>query len=400
MSEHSPTITMALIGPGVLCVFGLAFLWAWVIERRRHYLLLLAAAPPLFGLGILVQAFYWPPATVPNALLSALFYTLAVLLAAEAILARSGQRLGLAADVAILAVILGGLWFFAVIRPNLLARVYIQNFGYGFILLAAALRLLPLMRGRPVDRVLFWVLLVFALHFFPRTLLTIGLSAPVGPRAFGGSLFWHALHLSLAVLGAALATAILAAALSDLIDDLRRERDVDGMTGVFNRRAFEQRATLLLVDERAAPCTLIACDLDHFKQINDRYGHGAGDEVLKAFARLLSQGCRAEDLGGRIGGEEFALLLPRTGQERACEVAERLRGALSRLSFPSMPRDAVVTASFGLAQARPGDTLSQLLARADAALYRAKRAGRDRIVLETAAPEAGRRDPAPSLSPS
>lgn len=371
---------MALIGPGILCVFGLCFLWAWVIEKKRHYLLLLAGAPCLFALGVISQVFGWPPGTGPNAVFSSLLYTSAVLLAAEGILRRSGQRLGLLLDLAILAAITGGLWYFAFVAPNLLARVYLQNFGYGIILLIAALHLTSLMNRRLIDRILFWTLFVFALHFFPRTILTIGVEAPTTAPAFAASLFWHTLHLSLAVLGTALAAALLAAALSDVIDDLRHERDIDGLTGVLNRRAFEARAEAILAQAWRSPCALIACDLDRFKQINDRHGHAAGDHVLTTFGELLRRTARTADVVARLGGEEFAVLLPGASDNGAHLVAERLRDSLAAAPFPFLPGLEHVTASFGVAQHRPGETFEALLARADSALYQAKAGGRNRTV--------------------
>ncbi|ARQ01372.1 GGDEF domain-containing protein [Pseudorhodoplanes sinuspersici] len=376
---------MALIGPGILSVFGLAFLWAWIIEKKRHYLLLLAAAPVLFALGVIVQVFSWPPGVGPNALLSGLFYTLAVLLTAEAIVRRSGKRFGLPLDLVFLTAIMGGLWYFAYIAPNVLVRVYIQNFGYGLIFLVAALFLTHLMRGRRVDRVLFWVLLAFSVHFFVRTVLTIGFSAPVGVKAFGASLFWHALHLSLAVLGAGLALTVLAAALSDVIDDLRREGEVDGLTGVLNRRAFENRASSLMAKAEYTPCSLVACDLDRFKEINDRYGHAAGDEVLRVFGDFLRVAIRASDLAGRIGGEEFAILLPGSTRDDAYRLAERLRVDWSEVEFACLPAGKRVTSSFGIAEVRPGDDLFELLERADTQLYQAKATGRNRTVFDDAA---------------
>lgn len=371
---------MALIGPAVLCVFGFAFLWAWLIERRRDYLLLLAAAPALFAVGVAIQVFFWPPSVSANAMASGLFYTLAVQLAAEAVLRRSGKRLGRAWHLCAFAAVMGGLWYFAYVVPSLLVRVYLQNFGYGFVLLVASLQLTHLMRGRPVDRVLFWVLFAFGLHFFPRTILTIGLEAPGDLRVFQDSLFWQALHLSLAVLGAALATALLAATLSDVIDDLRRERDSDGLTGLLNRRAFEQRAVAALAGAGDAPCVLLICDLDHFKRINDSHGHGAGDEVLSAFGKLLRRVSREKDLVARIGGEEFAFLLPGATLAAGQALAERARAGLSGLVFSFAPRGGAVTASFGIAEHKPGDTLSELFAQADRRLYQAKAAGRDRAV--------------------
>ncbi|MFC6489212.1 GGDEF domain-containing protein [Nitratireductor sp. GCM10026969] len=391
MEGSTARITMVLIGPGVLCVFGIAFLWAWAIERRRHYLLLLAAAPVLFAFGVMVQVLQRPPGMVENALISALFYTTAVLLLAEGVLRRSGKSFGMTAGLAMLAAIMAGLWYFAVIVPDVLVRIYIQNFGYGAILLFAALRLGALRYGKWADRVLFWVMLVFAVQFFLRTVLTIGLRTPDSTEAFAASIFWAALHLSLAVLGAAFATAILAAALSDIIEDLRRERDVDTLTGVLNRRGFEGRARAFLAQGSGEPHSLILCDLDHFKQINDRYGHAAGDRVLNGFGGLLRHNARADDLFGRIGGEEFAILLRDTALSEAIGFAERLRLELSALEFPFLPSGGRVTASFGVAAAEPGDSLEQLLARADRRLYLAKTSGRNRtLALEVLDVASGR----------
>src|SRR5690606_34867926 len=118
------------------------------------------------------------------------------------------------------------------------------------VLTATALRLRRLAGGRMVDRILFWLLLGFGLQFFPRTLLTIGFSAPADAHAFANSAFWQTLQLSLAVLGTALALAMLAACACDIMDDLRRERDTDGLTCLLNRRAFQERVAAYLAGDR------------------------------------------------------------------------------------------------------------------------------------------------------
>ncbi|MER8825351.1 GGDEF domain-containing protein [Mesorhizobium sp. M0938] len=250
-------------------------------------------------------------------------------------------------------------YFFYVDR-NLLARVYIQNFGYGMILLIAAVRLSPLAEGRYVDRVLFWILLIFALHFFPRTLLTIGLSAPADKTAFANSMFWQALQLSLAVLGAALALAILAAAVADVIDDLRRERDVDPLTGVLNRRGFEERASAYQRKSGKGAASLVLCDLDHFKSINDTHGHDVGDSVLREVGRVLRKSARKGDIVGRLGGEEFAVFLPDTSSEEAYECSERLRIAIEENSFAGLKGVGPLTASFGVGTFKPSEAWSSL----------------------------------------
>src|SRR5690606_29038928 len=131
---------------------------------------------------------------------------------------------------------------------------------------------------------------------------------PGSTDLFASSMFWAALHLSLAVLGAVCATAILAAAISDVIEDLRRERDMDPLTGVLNRRGFEAAASAVLAGRNIEALSVIVCDLDHFKHINDRHGHQAGDEVLARFGALLRHCVVPPNMVGRMGGEEFVVL--------------------------------------------------------------------------------------------
>jgi diguanylate cyclase (GGDEF)-like protein len=165
--------------------------------------------------------------------------------------------------------------------------------------------------------------------------------------------------------------------------ELRRLADVDVLTGVATRRAFmegAQRAITLASECR--PLGIIAVDIDHFKLINDRYGHLAGDKILTALGEELRRECRTPDIVGRLGGEEFAILLPHTSLEAAVTVAERIRRRLHEtvVSVTEVTR-ITVTASFGVAALAPAETYEQLLSRADAGLYRAKRAGRDRVVV-------------------
>ncbi|EIC20840.1 GGDEF domain-containing protein [Thiorhodovibrio frisius] len=155
----------------------------------------------------------------------------------------------------------------------------------------------------------------------------------------------------------------------------------DGLTGLANRRCFLERLdlTLLSAQRQGQPVALLMMDLDHFKQINDRFGHAGGDAVLKAFADLLREGSRAGDLSGRLGGEEFVLMLPNTNVEKGRKVAERTRIATAKLRPLGEPHR--VTVSIGLAILQDGDNANLLLARSDQALYAAKKAGRNCVVV-------------------
>jgi len=155
---------------------------------------------------------------------------------------------------------------------------------------------------------------------------------------------------------------------------------LDPLTGVFNRRGFAEATARMIEREADAgrPVTVMIFDIDHFKSVNDRFGHAAGDEILKLFAGVIASTLRITDLCGRIGGEEFAALLP-CSMEEALSAAERVREAFATSGI--MVDDAAVetTVSIGVAGGPAGTELEILLAAADTALYQAKRAGRNRV---------------------
>lgn len=183
-----------------------------------------------------------------------------------------------------------------------------------------------------------------------------------------------------------------------LVDLLGAQRDAscDALTGLANRRTAEHRLRVeqARAERRREPLTVAMLDLDHFKQVNDRWGHAAGDRVLVATAQVLREELRGADLGVRFGGEEFLAVLPGTGGDSAIHVAERIRERVGRFEVPADDGMIRVTVSIGLATLLPGESLPALLARADAALYRAKAEGRDRCVLADDSVSAGRTGPA------
>jgi diguanylate cyclase (GGDEF)-like protein len=167
-----------------------------------------------------------------------------------------------------------------------------------------------------------------------------------------------------------------------LREKLEREAMIDGLTKIFNRRWLDERLPRLIHRFRfdGRPLSLLMADVDHFKRFNDTHGHVAGDQVLATVARTLAAHIRPTDFVVRYGGEEFALILPGTGQSGALVAAERLRKvvrlAAVELDARSLPP---VTISLGAATLREGENASDLLVRADQALYRAKEGGRDRV---------------------
>jgi two-component system cell cycle response regulator len=163
----------------------------------------------------------------------------------------------------------------------------------------------------------------------------------------------------------------------------------DGLTGLHNRRYLDNHMKLLIdrATARSRPLSVCITDIDRFKLVNDTYGHDAGDAVLREFANRVRSAVRGADLACRYGGEEFVLVMPDTSPEMAAGVAERLRTIVEQEPFRIPGTDAFlsVTASLGIASALPaGDSPETLLKRADAALYEAKRSGRNRVVAAAA----------------
>jgi len=168
-----------------------------------------------------------------------------------------------------------------------------------------------------------------------------------------------------------------------LFSQVRRMATVDGLTDLFNRSHFVAEADrqVHLAQRSGHPIAAIMVDIDHFKRINDTYGHPVGDEVIRAVAQRLRSAVRETDILGRYGGEEFALLTPQTA-ESAAVLADRLHQVVSGTPVPTVVGPLRVTISVGLAYRDPGeDTLQPLLTRADGALYQAKYNGRDRVCV-------------------
>jgi len=170
--------------------------------------------------------------------------------------------------------------------------------------------------------------------------------------------------------------------------ELRTQATTDALTGLANRRHFLselERELSRIQRHPAQPAAVLMVDLDHFKRINDRYGHAIGDLVLRSFAELLQSLSRKSDKAGRLGGEEFSLLLPNSSMEQACQMANRLCASAAAMGIPTVQGELHYTVSVGVTMLEGTDrSVDGALARADAALYQAKNAGRNCIVCDGA----------------
>jgi len=174
-------------------------------------------------------------------------------------------------------------------------------------------------------------------------------------------------------------------ALERTLEDLRREATTDGLTGIANRRYFDMVLQTMSGDAMNSgdDLSLLLIDIDHFKKVNDTWGHATGDAVIQFVATTLAQSVKGQDCVARYGGEEFAVILPATSVDAAMHVGENIRTALARRLYVPRHLDetvGAVTVSIGVACYEPGEALAEWIQRADAALYEAKKTGRDRVI--------------------
>jgi diguanylate cyclase len=177
--------------------------------------------------------------------------------------------------------------------------------------------------------------------------------------------------------------------LNQNLEEVRREAMTDVLTGIANRKYFDERLKECAREamEAGHSLCLLFADIDHFKRFNDTWGHQFGDQVLKLVARTLTEGVKGRDTAARYGGEEFAIILPRTSIKDALVVAEHIRRDVASRSLVRRSTGesvGTITLSLGVSRFEPGEPLSDFVERADAALYKAKRDGRNRVVDETA----------------
>ncbi|MBZ9989800.1 GGDEF domain-containing protein [Mesorhizobium sp. BH1-1-5] len=383
-------LLIALLNPTIALALGAAFLVLWSYQCHRPYLAALGASYCLSAPGFLLQYFTLPVGVALTKLVSNICFTIAACCLSSAIIARYGRRVPYVG----IGIVTGGglaafIWFMFV-QPDLTWRVLVMNFGFGALSLLVAAELRTVRNNGPTERILFALSLLSGLNFVARTLIVVIAHGPFpGYDGFYGSSYWTTALLSHALLSLLIALCLFTAAALDVMRALKAETHTDPLSGILNRRGFEERATLLLdqCGKAGFPVALVLADLDHFKALNDRHGHEAGDRVIADFAAKLRSATGARGAAGRIGGEEFAVLLPLSDLGAARLFAEAIRTFYSAGSIDGLPPGTRVTASFGVAARSGREGLMPLMRRADEALYKAKKNGRDSVRLSYERPE-------------
>ena len=279
--------------------------------------------------------------------------------------------------------ILGAMaWIAAVMTLSPAASVMRMTIGAGIVAVYAALTATELWteRRRSVQRG--WpAMLVPVMHGFVLMLpILLGNLLQPHDEKFASSIWVTGFSVELVLYAVGTVFVIFMLVSERAVSAHKNAASMDPLTGMFNRRGFSEISSRLIEREAKAgrPVTALIFDIDHFKSINDRFGHPAGDEVLKLFATVVVNTLRISDLSGRIGGEEFAALLP-CSLEEGVVAAERVREAFANSGIVVEDGPVDTTVSIGVAGGPAGTELEVLLAAADTALYQAKRSGRNRV---------------------
>jgi diguanylate cyclase (GGDEF)-like protein len=279
--------------------------------------------------------------------------------------------------------VLGALaWIAAVLSLPAEASAMRMTVGAGIVAVYAALTAAELWSERRKTLQRRWpAIVVPVIHGFV-LMLPILLGNLLRPHddQFAGSIWVTVFSIELVLYAVGTVFVIFMLVSERAVSAHKKAASMDPLTGMFNRRGFAEASARVIEREASAgrPVTVLIFDIDHFKSINDRFGHPAGDEILKWFAAVVVNSLRISDLSGRIGGEEFAALLP-CSLEEGVLAAERVREAFERSGIVAETGPVDTTVSIGVAAGTAGIELDVLLAAADTALYQAKRGGRNRV---------------------
>jgi diguanylate cyclase (GGDEF)-like protein len=371
--------------PTLLVVLAMAFLVLWLHQRQRKYLLTLCLSYLACAVGFVLHYITLPIGVLPTKLLANALFALAILGLAVGMIARQGRPLPILALGGMMSAGMAALTWYIFVDPDLIMRIYSVNFTFAAVAFLVAAELWAAPRNRHADRAMMVVALLAGINFIVRPIVTIWIDGSYDSyEDLHASTYWLSLNFSAVVFSVLVTLCLITGIAMDVYEELQAESHADPLSGLLNRRGFEGEAAACL--KRSArdgmPVALVIADLDHFKSINDTYGHSIGDRVIAAFGAHLRAAGGEGAIAARIGGEEFAVILPGTNLATARLFAEGVRASFSQDGILGQSAGSrTITASFGVAILGTDEGLSALMCRADDALYKAKKNGRDSVCL-------------------
>ncbi|MEM7779725.1 MAG: GGDEF domain-containing protein [Pseudomonadota bacterium] len=374
------TQILGLLTPLMALLFAITFAVFWKVGRMKRHVLGFATGYLLFAVGYLVTHFL-PADALYTFHTTQLFYTASTILFVIASCERVDQRVHIPTLVGIYVVSAVAMAIAISITNDLGARLILVNIGYGAMFLVCLTTLLNSERREVAD----WAIIILtafqAVDFFVRPTMTVLFEQSIPAEEYRSSIYYSLIGLVLGFKSMAGAMILMGATAVEWTKSLRESSEKDPLTGLHNRASFEDKMRSLIprANDEGRQLSLVVADIDHFKQVNDIWGHQAGDRAISSFGELIHEMVRGCDIAGRVGGEEFCIAVWNCPNEPAGRLADRIRHAFSRIEHDGVNDDVRLTASFGVATLREGENYDRLFARADAALYQAKSSGRNQV---------------------
>ncbi len=372
---------IGLLNPIIATIFALTFIIFWFRQKDKSYILAIGLAFASLGVGFLASHFFIEKLSLTNVLFIGVLYAFATTAIISGLYRRAGLQGGIGPllSIGLFGVALSTI---AVLQFNdLNLRLYLSNATLGVLWGIGAWRLRKNARDGGLEKLILLVMLAICMQFIGLTAVTLNLSGILTPENYNGSLHWRVVNFSTAISSLVLALTLIGMCASDLLKQVTLIANQDVLTGLNTRRAFEAKTdqVMLKLDRTPLPVSLLIIDIDHFKLVNDQFGHPVGDRVIARLGGLLEMRMRVSDFAGRLGGEEFSVLLWNTDQSGARLFAEEIRSTFSTMPIDGVPDETQITVSVGFAEVQERETYDSLYNRADQALYVAKRKGRNRV---------------------
>ncbi len=374
------TQILGLLTPLMALLFAATFAVFWRAGRMKRHVLGFAIGYVLFASGFLATHFLPGEAFYVFHTTQAL-YSLGMMVYLVSLCERAGQKMHLGSLFGVYVISAGVLALAVNLTDDVGPRLIIVNMGYGVMCAMGLTTLLMARRRSVIDIAIIVVVAIQTIDFVVRPNLTLMFEKSIPAELYRESVYYSLIGLVLGVKSVMGAMVLIGATIIEFTTNLRESSERDPLTGLRNRGSFEQsmRSLLPQAQTEGRPLSLVVADIDHFKQVNDIWGHQAGDQALSGFGQTIARMIRGCDTAGRIGGEEFCIAVWNCENAPAARLADRIRLAFADLQHSDLNDDVRLTASFGVATAREGETYEQLFARADASLYEAKSNGRNRV---------------------
>lgn len=365
--------------PLLTFIFAAAFLVIWARDRLRYENLALSLGWFLLTSGFsfsILSPSEWGRA-IPA--ITHVPYTLAAVCMSWGLLTRIGAKPPTVVQLWIAFAGFATIMLAQNIGNSIVADLYISNLTCAAIFLITTQTFAQRAGRDLVERYLLFMLVFNTAQLFIRPVISVLFDGPIAAEAYRESTYYFAFNWMFAFGSVLFGLAMISGSVKDQVAALYQRTSRDALSGLLMRGEFEAQveAALSRAQAEGVDAALVIGDIDHFKQVNDIWGHQVGDGAIAAFGDMAATMIRSSDIAGRIGGEEFCILVWGADEGVAAGLADRLRESTNLLEVSKSTLDVRLTASFGVAQQLRGESYRSLFARADKALYAAKQAGRD-----------------------